>query len=589
MIKSGRSKRRKTRLEINLLGKIYSNHKLKKCDSNTSKEILLEKNITIAPENNNFMVDNDIGFSSEAPLVCSSAVVTPIEFSSISCTDLTVNCSPEIPISDFLSGWAVKYNISHNAVNGLLKGLKTHKCFNYLPVDSRTLIQIPHNTSKEIRTVEPGIYHHFGLANGILKHAPPNIDNIRVVLGIDGLPLSKSGNNQFWPILAFNLVEPPLAKVVYLVGLYYGKEKPYNSNNYLLDFVKEAKDLTLNGILINNIKVHVSIHVLCCDAPAKSFVLKVKGHSGFSSCTRCKIEGEHIKFRVCFPYTQIKPIMRSHQDYINLADEDYHVGNEISNLAELPNFNSVSSFSLDYMHLVCLGVMKKLLMLWVSKGPVNVRIRSSKINELSSSLLNINVGITSDFVRKCRSMQELSRWKATEFRLFLLYIGPIVLKNIINEECYTNFMTLNISIIILLNSNYSFLLNYARQLLDFFVMSFQNIYGTQFVSHNVHGLLHLCDDYELYGPLHNYSAFIFENYMKELKSFVKKHEKPLQQVMNRYNEKCYANTLNINNSSMNNQKFIQKPELKHMHANGPLVKNVAGSQYYTLLFKNIIL
>lgn len=36
MIKSGRSKRRKTRQEINLLDKIYSNHKLKKCDSNTS-------------------------------------------------------------------------------------------------------------------------------------------------------------------------------------------------------------------------------------------------------------------------------------------------------------------------------------------------------------------------------------------------------------------------------------------------------------------------------------------------------------------------------------------------------------------------
>lgn len=148
-------------------------------------------------------------------------------------------------------------------------------------------------------------------------------------------------------------------------------------------------------------------------------------------------------------------------------------------------------------------------------------------------------------------------------------------------------MALNISMTILLSSNYSFLLNYARQLLDFFVMSFQNIYGTQFVSHNVHGLLHLCDDYELYGPLHNCSALIFENYMKELKSFVKKHEKPLQQVVNRYNEKCYTNTLNISNLRTNNQQFIQKPELKHMHANGPLVKNVTGSQYYTLLYKNI--
>lgn len=52
-------------------------------------------------------------------------------------------------------------------------------------------------------------------------------------------------------------------------------------------------------------------------------------------------------------------------------------------------------------------------MLWISKGPVNVRIRSTKINELSTSLSNINIGITFDFIRKCRSMQELSHWKIT--------------------------------------------------------------------------------------------------------------------------------------------------------------------------------
>jgi len=235
------------------------------------------------------MVDNNIFISSETSVIDSLAVVKPVEFNSTPCTDLSLNCSPEIPISNFLSGWAVKYNISHNAVNGLLKGLKTHKCFNYLSVDSRTLIKIPYNTSKEIRTVEPGIYHHFGLANGILKHTPPNFDKIQVVVGIDGLPLSKNSNNQFWPILAFSLVEPPLAQVVYLIGLYYGKEKPHYSNDFLLDFVKEAKDLISNGILINNIRINVSIHVLCCDAPAKSFVLKVK-YSGFSSCTRRKIK-----------------------------------------------------------------------------------------------------------------------------------------------------------------------------------------------------------------------------------------------------------------------------------------------------------
>lgn len=96
-----------------------------------------------------------------------------------------------------------------------------------------------------------------------MKHTPQNFDKIQVVVGIDGLmDHCKNRNNQFWPILAFNLVEPPLAQVVYLVGLYYGKEKPHDSNDFLLDFVKETKDLISNGILINNIRINVSIHVL---------------------------------------------------------------------------------------------------------------------------------------------------------------------------------------------------------------------------------------------------------------------------------------------------------------------------------------
>lgn len=131
----------------------------------------------------------------------------------------------------------------------------------------------------------------------------------------------------------------------------------------------------------------------------------------------------------------------------------------------------------------------------------------------------------------------MRRWKATEFRLFLLYTGPIVLKHNINDECYDNFLALNIAMLILLSPDYSYLLDYARQLLNYFAKSYHNIYGIHNVSHNIHYLLHISDDYEAYGPLDNCSAFVFENYMKELKSFLRKSEKPLQQVINRYTEK----------------------------------------------------
>lgn len=73
------------------------------------------------------------------------------------------------------------------------------------------------------------------------------------------------------------------------------------------------------------------------------------------------------------------------------------------------------------MHLIFLGVMKKLMLLWVQRGPLHVRLNSRK--ELSLSLTSMNLGITSDFTLKSRTIQEIHRWKATEYRLFLLYTG----------------------------------------------------------------------------------------------------------------------------------------------------------------------
>jgi len=167
--------------------------------------------------------------------------------------------------------------------------------------------------------------------------------------------------------------------------------------------------------------------------------------------------------------------------------------------------------------------MKKLLLLWKS-GPLKIRLPSKDIKDLSKSLLALNTDISSDFVRKSRSLFEVGRWKAVELRFFLLYSGPVVLKSKLNDECYSHFMSLSIAMIILLSPNHKSLVNYARHLLDYFVKQFQNLYGEYLVSHNVHSLLHLCDDYDQFGPLDQCSAFIFENHMKELKSFIRKPE-----------------------------------------------------------------
>ncbi|EFN80297.1 hypothetical protein EAI_00034, partial [Harpegnathos saltator] len=92
---------------------------------------------------------------------------------------------------------------------------------------------------------------------------------IEILINIDSLPLSKSLSSQIYPILCCLYLNP--TKVA-AVGIYHGYEKPANANKFLLQFVNEAIDLTVNGININGNIKQFKIKGFICDAPAKSFI-----------------------------------------------------------------------------------------------------------------------------------------------------------------------------------------------------------------------------------------------------------------------------------------------------------------------------
>jgi len=188
-------------------------------------------------------------------------------------------------IKKSLGEWAVDCNVPQSTVNRLLSVLKYKAQLTYLPKDCRTLLKSTSTKVLNIREVKPGIYYHFGIKKGIKRYSSILTTNeeIKIAIGIDGLPISKSSSGQLWPILGYII---PYRKHVFPVGIYYGNEKPQDSNDFLSDFITEIIDLSMNGIDVNNEIKKVKIELICCDAPAKSFVLRVKGHSGFFSCTR---------------------------------------------------------------------------------------------------------------------------------------------------------------------------------------------------------------------------------------------------------------------------------------------------------------
>ena len=88
-----------------------------------------------------------------------------------------------------------------------------------------------------------------------------------------------------------------------------------------------------------------------------------------------------------------------------------------------------------YASSICLGVMRKLLLLWL-RGKKEIRMSAAQADEVSRRLVNLQGSIPALFARKPRSLNVIDRWKATEFRQFLLYTGKVVLKGVLKVALY---------------------------------------------------------------------------------------------------------------------------------------------------------
>lgn len=477
--------------------------------------------------------------------------------------------------------WAVKFRIPHNAVNELLLILNNYTSCNFSK-DSRTLLHTPRKTN--IVAISGGHYYHFGLKKAVeeLLNNREKItinETVNLLINIDGLPLSKNIEGlTFWPILCSDNV----SKQVYIVGCFCGKSKPTHAEEFLRPFVDEAVELSQDGFLYNNVQVKVCISALICDAPAAAYVLAVKQHTGYNSCRKCTIRGKWIRSKVCFPGTLQNEIeLRTDNKFANQKYKRHQIEKSILN--EIPNFGLVTNTPLDYMHLICLGIMKRLLWFWL-KGPNKVRLGSRAIVKISKILQLFQKRCPNDFVRKPRGLKHALQWKATEYRQFLLYTGPIILKDYLPKKIYVHFLTLHIAVTILVNpSLVTEYLDYAQTLLEHFVMSFSIIYGKQYITYNVHNILHICTDAKKFGPLDMFSAFRFENYMSTIKKHLRKNEKPLEQLARRHEEIIRADCTRTLKWPSQKEQF----SLKNVHFDGPLCEEIEIKIQYKRCFNDL--
>lgn len=83
----------------------------------------------------------------------------------------------------------------------------------------------------------------------------------------------------------------------------------------------------------------------------------------------------------------------------------------------------ISTFSLEFMHLMCLGVMNKPLSLWLHGRVTNRHhFLRSDLETLGKPIRVCSDSTPCGFQPLCRLVDGVNRWKATEFCMFLCWI-----------------------------------------------------------------------------------------------------------------------------------------------------------------------
>lgn len=448
-----------------------------------------------------------------------------------------------------------------NVVTDLLLVLRSEGYTN-LPKTAQTLLGTNHRRIlQQMRSGKNtvGEFIYLGIKNGLQKVITDEYsDNeIAVFVHIDGMSLFKNSPMQVWPtsikVFHKNYIAKPFA-----VSIFCGDSKPYSIDEYLENFLDEANQLIKDGVTINGRQYAFKILGIIADSPARAFLKCCKYPGGFYACERCTIKGISQETNINRKkgnmktskrvYPQMDCELRTKKSFEDKLQLQHHRGgNEVkSPLLSLSNFDPVRSVILDPMHLLYDGVMKSLIEKWISRGKAT-RLRITDSKRLNDRLVLLTPDIPCEFQRKKFTLEYIAQWKATQYRFFLHYCGPIVLKNILSDSLYKHFMLLFVACRIL-NSEEFFVIarDYARELLRKFFDLLSSLYGKDSQVLNMHNLIHAADDVEQFGlTLSDISAFWGESFIGTFKNLVKSRNKPLTQIANRLEELESSDRLKI--------------------------------------------
>ena len=410
------------------------------------------------------------------------------------------------------------FNIPKRAMLHLLDILNHHHVEG-VPRSLYFLKKCLKSTNYETLDMSSGKFAYLGLINNVkhilenkLMNPIPSILDLKI--NIDGLPLFRSSRINLWPILVqvTGFLQP------LPVAVFCGFGKPE-----LLPFITRLKEELLeirkDGINFEEHVINLGKVLFIADTPARCFIQCISGHNSYHGCGWCRQIGTYNRDHHRMTFCLIKDEKRS--------DNLYKLFQESNQLSLSPLADIVplySNFPPDYMHIVCLGVVRKLLHFYSTsqKGMrMLCKLSPRQIDVLNNRITSFVQYIPREFQRKPRTFSDLEFFKASEFRSFLLYVGPYCFKSVLAEPYYEHFLLLHFAMYVFVSNSHTSLYEHANTCIERFVAQSPQLYHASVISYNFHALLHLFEFVKLYGSLDSFSTFPFENYLYLVKRRVR--------------------------------------------------------------------
>ena len=355
--------------------------------------------------------------------------------------------------------------------------------------------------------------------------------DITIQWNTDGVNVFNSSIRSIWPILVMvNELPYRLRKNnMLLCGLWFGEKKPA-MNLFLRPFIDELIRLHEYGfqssIFLNKEPIRIRVHTLLSpvDSSARPAIQNIKQYNGMFGCSYCLHKGENItigrgKSRVyCGEIKRLRTTDQHNRD-AELADGNLPIrgvkGYSVVSL--IPLFHISKCFPPEYLHSVLEGVVKMLVSaIFNSENSKKEWYLGRMINAIDERLKRIKPPC--EITRTPGTLKHHKRWKASEWKSFLLYYLLICFKNFLPLRYMKHWLLLVYSI-----NTFSKLkiteaeFMKAREALRKFVFGVEELYGKEYMKFNVHILLHIPQAIQNFGALWAWSTFPYEHYNGVLK------------------------------------------------------------------------